>query len=307
MVDSRGGQPYSSDPAFFQKQIFVDTSLPDNVRVRVQQLSARDNSVVAEDSVLLRPLAADNSKTRRPSANGVAQAWPVNGDGYSGFQVDMNIDGLPYEWQLLQSEFNVLPVDLTAPVDGTNCPVSTPGFSTRQPDLAAQAFFAYDYAALYVAFFVQDDTYVGYSGADERFFLGDSPQIILDLDLGGDLTTPTNSADDVQIDLHPGEFLEGAGDNARAALWRLDTLTSQPLDAAVASSSSGLGYFVEAAIPWSSLGLSGPPPWGLGLAASVSDNDVFGTNQQQCMLSMAPNREYQDPTTWGTLDLVIFQ
>ncbi len=306
-VESRGGQPYSEDPAFFQKQIFVDTALPQPVRVRVQHLSATDSSVVAEDSVLLRPLAADNLKTRRPSANGLAEAWPVNSDGYSGFQVAMQIDGLPYEWQLLQSEFSVLPVELTAPVGGDDCGVSTPGLSASFTDLAAQAIFAYDNAGLYAAFFVQDDTYVGYSGADERFFLGDSPQIILDLDLGGDLTTTTNSADDVQIDLHPGDFLEGAGENARAALWRLDTLTSQPLDAAVASSQAGFGYFVEAAIPWSSLGLSGPPPWGLGLAASVSDNDTPGANQQQCMISMAPNRDFRNPTTWGTLDLVVFQ
>ncbi|MBP7961077.1 MAG: SH3 domain-containing protein [Caldilineaceae bacterium] len=309
MVDSRGGEPYSSDPAFFQKQIFVDTSLPANVRVRVQQISARDGSVEAEDSVVLRPLNINNTGVRRSDANGVMSAWPVNGDGTSALQIGMDMDGSPIEWQSLQSEFGVSPVAISAAVYDNGCAVQTPSLSTRASiDLAGQALLAYDYAALYVAFFVRDDLYVPYAGKDERFFLGDSPQLLLDLDLGGDFTDGANSVDDVQIEFHPGTFGEGGdGFDARAALWHLNPESSQPLDAAVASSQSALGYFVEAAIPWSSLGLTAPPPWGMGAAVNISDNDTPTTARQECMISSSPNYALKSPTTWGTLDLVVFQ
>ena len=309
MVDGRGGDPYSGDPAYFQKQIFVDASLPANVRVRVQQISARDGSVVAEDGVVLRPLNMDNRGTRRSEANGVMSAWPVNGDGYSGLQIGIDIDGSPIEWQSLQSEFNLSPVDISATVYDNGCGVQAPSFSTRlSADLVGQAFLAYDYAALYVAFFVRDDLYVPYPGKDERYFLGDSPQLLLDLDLGGDFADGANSVDDVQIEFHPGTFGEGGdGFNARAALWHLNPESSQPLDAAVASSQNALGYFVEAAIPWSSLGLTAPPPWGMGAAVNISDNDTPNTAKQECMISSSPNYALKSPATWGTLDLVVFQ
>ena len=61
------------------------------------------------------------------------------------------------------------------------------------------------------------------------------------------------------------------------------------------------GYFLEAALPWTSLGLPPLPGARLGLAASVSDNDTPGTDVQECMISTAPQRDWQDPTTWGTL------
>jgi len=66
-------------------------------------------------------------------------------------------------------------------------------------------------------------------------------------------------------------------------------------------SSSGL-WRLEAAIPWSVLGISPYKGMHLGFAISVSDNDNPGT-QQESMVSNAPGRMLTDPTTWGDLVL----
>jgi hypothetical protein len=60
---------------------------------------------------------------------------------------------------------------------------------------------------------------------------------------------------------------------------------------------------VEAAIPWSILGVSPADEMHLGFAVSVSDNDAGGENLQQSMVSSAAARSLVDPTTWGDLTL----
>ena len=58
---------------------------------------------------------------------------------------------------------------------------------------------------------------------------------------------------------------------------------------------------LETAVPWTALGVEPQPGLVLGLAASVSDDDTEAENDQECMISTAPNRDWQDPTTWGSL------
>jgi hypothetical protein len=60
---------------------------------------------------------------------------------------------------------------------------------------------------------------------------------------------------------------------------------------------------VETAIPWRVLGLEPETELAIGVAASVSDNDTANTEAQECMVSTAPNRDWQNPTTWGMLVL----
>jgi hypothetical protein len=57
-------------------------------------------------------------------------------------------------------------------------------------------------------------------------------------------------------------------------------------------------------VPWKYRGFVPQPGARLGIAASVSDNDSPDTVVQECMISTAPGREWNDPTTWGTLVLV---
>ncbi|HEX9925619.1 MAG TPA: sugar-binding protein, partial [Anaerolineae bacterium] len=171
-----------------------------------------------------------------------------------------------------------------------------PGASTAATDLGGQVHFAYDETNLYVAFQVDDDGYVKYSGDDETYFLGDSPQLSLDMDLLGDFNDGNRSADDWQVDFLPD--LEAS----RVALWQLGTLTSRSFDEArLAVAPTAAGYLLEAALPWASFSITPQPGDRLGLAANINDNDTPGANAQECIISTAPEREWNVPTTWGTL------
>jgi hypothetical protein len=176
--------------------------------------------------------------------------------------------------------------------------------SPEAVDLAGHVRFAWDENYLYVAFVVVDEIIVPYSGTDQRYFLGDAPQLLLDVDLPGDFRQSTLSADDLQIDLY-ANLLEAQGPTTgRAALWQLDILRARDFkEAQVAAAPATIGSFLEAALPWKSLGFTPQPGASLGLAASVSDNDTPRSNTQECMISTAPQRDWQNPTTWGTLIL----
>jgi hypothetical protein len=163
-------------------------------------------------------------------------------------------------------------------------------------DLSAQVRFAYDEQFLYMAFQVEDDGYVSYSGPAREYFLGDSPQLSLDMDLLGDFPDTARSEDDWQIDFYPDPT------RPTAVLWQLASLSSREFEeASVAVSFEGADYFLEAALPWRSLGVTAQPGDRYGLAANVNDNDTPNTNAQECIISTAPERTWNNPTTWGTL------
>jgi hypothetical protein len=231
----------------------------------------------------------------RPPENGRVQAVQI---GESRFPIDIEIDGTVDDWQELAAQSGVGWTSFEAIVHDMGCERTSAQSETEIEDLSARVRFAYDDAYLYVAFSVQDDGYVGYSGNDGRYFLGDSPQILLDLDLDGDWDDSGLSEDDVQLDFYPG-FEQPA-----VALWQLADLSVRGLsEASVAARSSGSGYDLEARIPWKSLGVRPAAGLTLGIAASVSDNDTVDTNAQECMISTAPERDWQRPSSWGTLIL----
>ncbi len=238
----------------------------------------------------------------RPPANGQIEANPI---GTTAYQNPINIDGDLNDWATLLRASRISWTVFESIVYDPNgtCANQYPG-TTRQNrvDLRGQVAFAYDEDNLYVAFLVDDDGYVSYNGNDERFFLGDAPQLLLDMDLAGDYEDDQVNQDDLQVDFHPG--VRQPGLNARAALWQLETRTSRLFQAAqVSASSTNSGYFLEAALPWEALDFEPQPGATLGVAASISDNDTSGTNNQECMISTAPQRDWQNPATWGTLIL----
>lgn len=248
-----------------------------------------------------QPVTPQPSITR-PPANGQIEANPI---GANAYQNPIIIDGDSNDWITLLrasgTSWTVFDIIVYNP-SGT-CANQYPG-ATRQNrvDLRGQVAFAYDEDSLYVAFLVDDDGYVSYNGNDERFFLGDAPQLLLDMDLAGDYEDDRVNQDDLQVDFHPGVRQPGA--NARAALWQLETLTSRLFQAAqVSASSTNSGYFLEATLPWQALDFEPRPGVTLGVAASISDNDTSGTDNQECMISTASQRDWQNPTTWGTLTL----
>ena len=215
----------------------------------------------------------------------------------------VKIDGNTEDWQIVARQTQISWTTFDTIVYDQNCAQRYPYSSRSALDVGGRALFAYDDANLYVAFVVEDDGFVGYTGDDLNFFQSDSPQLSLDLDWDGDAHTTTSNADDKQIDFRVG--IEQPGDNPAIAFWDLGPGRAQSrlLDAPVAAVATESGYFLEAAIPWNVLGVKPVAGLRLGAAASVSDNDTPGTNVQECMISAAPKREWANPTTWGTLIL----
>ncbi len=238
-----------------------------------------------KNNVVVNVLAA--SAERLPQ-NGQFKALPVSAN-------DLVIDAAPDDWNRLAQQNNADWLLFSAITHNSACSTRYPD-SENQTDLAGQVLFAYNNQNLYVAFVVDDDGLVTYTGGDDRIFLGDAPQLLLDLDLNGDFDDTQLSGDDAQIDILPNVV------EPQAVLWNLGTLTSSQLAGGqIAVLPADTGYFLEAAIPWSELGIAPQPGDRLGIVASINDNDTPDTNVQECIISTSPQRDWRNPATWGTI------
>jgi hypothetical protein len=303
-----------------QQQLTATAGQPETLSLRSDQpiLSAK---LTLADACLLglsltppgqspapAPVVAEAGATTTPQStdavvnvlSGSAERLPQNGQ-FQAAQLgngNLSIDGVPGDWNTLAAQSSIGWASINNVVHDDACAARFPGSETLT-DLTGQVQFAYDDTYFYAAFLVADDGLLPYTGADYRYFLGDSPQLLLDLDLMGDFDDAALSADDVQVDLLPQL------DAPQAALWRLSTLTSGPLSGAqVAASATDDGYFVEAALPWAALGATPQPGDRLGVAANISDNDSPDANAQQCIITSAPQRDWRNPTSWGTVLLL---
>jgi hypothetical protein len=254
------------------------------------------------------PTVTPTPPNTRPEEQGLMWALPLGTVG--GYPVEIILDGSYKDWLTLSDLSGVKPTLVDQVVFDRACKaLFSPNYGPED-DLFAVVWFAYDDNYLYTAFVVQDEGFVPYTGPDLRFFLGDAPQLLLDTDLPGDYHDTGLNADDLQIDFHPGWPQRDLP--PRAVLWQLSTQRPRELTEAVVAVGprvglfwrGELGYFLEAAVPWKALGVVPKPGLTLGLVASVSDNDTANTNNQECMISTDPRRNWRDPTTWGTLILI---
>lgn len=281
-------QPYHYAELVVSDACFLGLSLtpPDSSG---QPVETRPVTEDLQRDVVVNVLAT--SAERLPQ-NGQFQAPSVGPDGDGGL---LEIDGAQDDWDSLARQSGIDWTSFSVVTHDDGCANRYPG-ADNLTDLTSRVQFAYDEQYLYVAFVVNDDGLVTYTGEDERYFLGDSPQLLLDLDLNGDFEDSKLSADDVQVDLNPG------GDSPRAALWQLGSLTSRPLATTlVAVTPTDTGYFLEAALPWQDMNVTPQPGDRLGIVASVNDNDTPETNTQECIISTSPQRDWRNPITWGTL------
>jgi hypothetical protein len=235
------------------------------------------------------------STAERLPQNGELQApWVGADDGPSLIK----LDGSQSDWDALTGLDGVEWTTFSTISYDENCANRYPD-SSNLTDLEARVQLAYDVENLYAAFIVNDDGVITYTGPDERYFLGDSPQLLLDLDLNGDFDDARLSPDDVEIDLYP-DF-----DLPRAAFWQLNTLSSRQFtEAIVVTTATDTGYFLEAALPWQMLNTTPQPGDRLGIVASINDNDTPETNAQECIITTSPQLDWRNPTTWGTLFLM---
>ncbi len=171
---------------------------------------------------------------------------------------------------------------------------------TGKEDLEASFRIGWDNTYLYLAVKVIDDQYVqNASGID--LYKGDSIELLLDVDLLGDLNSRELNGDDYQLVISPGKG-SVSGDKEAYLYYPTGKAGSKSEVKIASEGGSGL-YRVEAAIPWSLFGITPADGQRYGFAVSVSDNDKEGENVQQSMVSMAPNRRLTDPTTWAVLVL----
>lgn len=175
------------------------------------------------------------------------------------------------------------------------------GSWSNEDDLAGSFYVGWDANYLYIAAKVRDDKYVqNATGAD--LYKGDSLELLIDTNLLGDYYVDRLNNDDFQIGISPGRPTIGDG-NAEAYLWYPSAKAGSLSGVKIAARDEGSQYRVEAAIPWSVLGVTPQSGLRMGFAFSVSDNDNPSENVQQSMVSSAAGRRLTDPTTWHDLVL----
>ncbi len=247
------------------------------------------NTQTTQNDAVVNILATNSERSPQNGEFQAPSALTIAGNNL------ITIDGNQNDWDTLAQQSGIDWTSFSTITYNNNCDQRYPD-SGSLTDLSGRVQLAYDDQNLYLAFIVNDDGFVPYLGPDDRYFLGDSPQLLLDLDLNGDFDNPKLTADDIQIDLYP-DF-----ETSRAVLWQLSTLSSQSLTAALIKTvPTDTGYFLEASIPWQLLHIEPQPGDRLGIVASISDNDTPDTDNQECIISTSPKRDWRNPTTWGTI------
>lgn len=166
-------------------------------------------------------------------------------------------------------------------------------------DLSASYYVGWDSSFLYVAVKVHDEKYVQLAhGAD--IYKGDSIELLIDTNVSGDYYVQRLNNDDYQIGISPGSP-SIADENPEVYRWFPSGKAGSLTNVTVSAQDEVTIYRVEAAIPWSDLGITPAHGMHLGFGVSVSDDDTPGVQSQDKMVSSLPNRRLTDPTTWGDL------
>jgi hypothetical protein len=239
-------------------------------------------------------LTTDSSPPPNPSPTLTSTATRLapqirSGDNIEAIYLDSqpNLDGNLSEWDL--------------PSYPVRSVVYGAGARGGDEDLAATVMVGWDSSNLYLGVRISDDRYVQEArGID--LFKGDSLEILIDADLGGDFNVSSLNSDDYQLGISPGSPYPG--ENSEAYLWYPSSRQGNRPEVRIAARAREGGYDVEAVVPWSLFGISPASGDAYGFAFSVSDNDQSGEQVQESMVSTISTRRLADPTTWGSLLLV---
>jgi len=168
-------------------------------------------------------------------------------------------------------------------------------FYANQIDLFGEFKLGWDAQYLYIGVLVRDSRFVQ-TATEDRLFLGDSIELLLDTDLNGDPDSQELSADDYQLGFSPGNLEDVP--LPVAYLWAPTDREGVMQSTQVQGRLTDDGYMVEIAVSWQELGLNPTAGMTLGLLLSVSDNDTIGKNEQQTVISISETRNLTNPTTW---------
>lgn len=172
----------------------------------------------------------------------------------------------------------------------------------NEADLEGAFGAVWDNTNLYISVKVTDDSY-NQRKSGEMLYNGDSVEILIDGNLYGDYYVQKLDGDDFQIGLSAGN--PGAGINPEAYIWYPSAKkgTSTTIQMSKSFETSSNIYRVEAAIPWSLLGITPKDGLHIGFAVSISDNDSTTVDDQDSMISTTGYRNFLNPSTWGELIL----
>ncbi|MBO36730.1 MAG: hypothetical protein CL612_02745 [Anaerolineaceae bacterium] len=215
------------------------------------------------------------------------------GEDFDGLIVRMSTDNLIVDGNL--SDWGTLSFVADQVVYGSSV-------WNNNVDLSATYGIAWDDLYLYVAIEVRDDIHVQ-TEVGETIFKGDSVEILFDRDIDNDAWVTQLNSDDYQIGLSPGSFSD---DSVMTQVYRWYPVVQSGTitNAKIESQSNEGGYLIEAALPWTILGVSATSGDEYGFVISVSDNDSEGVAVQESMVSNSAARDLSDPSTWGRIKLV---
>jgi serine/threonine protein kinase len=300
---------YEAPPERYESQAHVPTR-PVVGRRRVMLLVAL---LLVAAGVAVLAMAANVIPVARPVDPGQVRFQPPGPATYAGplregngeniriprALVPPTLDGDLSEWS------GASPGPFVAPYNVLTAKDVTP---QGPDDLSAQFQFAWDDTNFYVAAVITDDVHVQFAGTrGYDLFKGDDIEMWFDLDLAGDFDKPhdfgkgTNSGDDFQLGLSPGDFGELLPE---AVFWDPQRVADRNKLVSVAVQKRALnnGYTLEAAVPWIAFGNFRPQPgMAIGFAASAGDNDQPGKAIQELMVSTSPNMQWRKPATLGNL------
>ncbi len=160
---------------------------------------------------------------------------------------------------------------------------------------------AWDNTNLYIGVKMTDDIYnQPYTG--DQIYIGDAIEVLIDTDLLGDFYTTSYSQDDYHLGISAGN--PSTGVPVQAYLWNPSSVKGLRTQVTVSYQfESATIKRIEAAIPWSMLGITPYNGMRLGFAICLDDNDNVTDYEKVTMLSSASGLAVFNPTTWGELVL----
>ena len=301
----------SATPNFYLTSVFGTAS--------ANEASQTPASIAATATVnagiITETLAATIMPTSSEAVISTPAFAPSSTQGYESPPDNPTITPDPYGGPILRSAASVAAVYVSpAPIIDGNLGewpivgytasnvVFGPGFYSGAADLTMDFKIGWDATNLYIGVVVVDNLYVQ-NTSGSKLYLGDSLEIVLDASVSADYYDTRMTFDDHQLGISPG--LYSPGSSPQAYMWYPSSKRGSLPVVDIAVIPTADGYILEAALPWSLFGVFPAVDQHLGFAFSVSDNDAFGLNDQQTMISNVPSRFFSNPTTWGDLILVL--
>lgn len=207
-------------------------------------------------------------------------------------KLEIVIDGNDNDWT--DQPENITAVSLNANTFGAS-------EWTGSSDLSGEASICWTFDTLFLLVEAEDDVFVQTEQGRTQW-LGDEIEILFDAELYEDFYEDTWDADDTQLGISPGNF----NDIPPGAVRYAPTYTNETgvRVAAKRPLESGGDYLIEAAIPWSLLGVTPAAEAKYGLCIALTDNDHVNEASQDSMVSHCLNLSVPDPTTWTSVELM---